>query len=258
MLDVELVHYSEVEKATAIFHRDGFVAIEGTLSSKQLGFAQEGARRVISEQLTAISLEKANRGYARYSFGSQIHHPEWTQLIDLPTVLSLVEHIFGSDAFYCSGAGGDYSMPGAKIQHLHSDIREFFHDPLNKVTYQDVPTPMLVINFLMVDFTEANGTIRFIPCTHRTRQPIPSLDAEPNWMKKSNLCAPAGTAIFRDVRCWHGGTANRSDEHRPMTSVGYYAPWFHRTRLDHSMSPSIYDMLSPRAAELCRNMIIGD
>ena len=76
MLDVELVHYSKVEKATAIFHRDGFVAIEGTLSSKQLRFAQEGARRVISEQLTAISLEKANRGYARYSFGSQIHHPD--------------------------------------------------------------------------------------------------------------------------------------------------------------------------------------
>ena len=36
-------------------------------------------------------------------------------------------------------------------------------------------------------------------------------------------------AVIRDVRCWHGGTANRSQESRPMTSVGYYAPWSPRT-----------------------------
>jgi len=45
-------------------------------------------------------------------------------------------------------------------------------------------------------------------------------------MKDSILCAPAGTAIVRDVRCWHGGTANTSDQIRPMTSVGYFPHWF--------------------------------
>jgi hypothetical protein len=258
MLDVEVVHCSDVEKATDIFHRDGFVAVEGTLNPEQLAFMQTGAQRIIAEQMAATPLEKANRGYARYSFGSQIHHPEWTQLIDLPGVLPLAEQIFGSDAFYCSGAGGDYSIPGAKIQRLHADIGEFFHDPLKKVTFQDVPVPFMVINFLMVDFTKANGAIRFVPCTHRSRQPIPSLDDEPNWMKQTILCAPAGTAVFRDVRCWHGGTANQSDEYRPMTSVGYYAPWFHRIHRDHTMTRAIYDTLSPRAAELCRHMMIGE
>lgn len=255
MLDVDIVHHSEIDRAAEIFHRDGFVAVEGTLNPEQLAFAQAGAKRVIAEQMEAIPLDKANRGYARYSFGSQVHHPEWTQLIDLPTVLPLAKRIFGSDDFYCTGAGGDYSTPGAEIQHLHADIGEFFHDPLNRVTFQDVPTPMLVINFLMVDFTEANGAIRFIPCTHRNRQQIPSLEDEPAWMKQSILCAPVGTAVFRDVRCWHGGTANRSNEHRPMTSVGYYAPWFRRNHPDTTMTRAVYDTLSPRAAELCRHMI---
>ena len=45
-------------------------------------------------------------------------------------------------------------------------------------------------------------------------------------MRTNHLCAPANTAIIRDVRCWHGGTANNSGQVRPMTSIGYYAPWF--------------------------------
>ncbi len=87
------------------------------------------------------------------------------------------------------GGGGDYSIPGAKIQPLHSDIGDFFHDPLGQVTFHDVPAPFVVINFLMVDFTRLNGAIRFVPGTQRSRHPIPSLDDEPEWMKNSILCA---------------------------------------------------------------------
>ena len=42
----------------------------------------------------------------------------------------------------------------------------------------------------------------------------------------SDRVAPINTAIIRDVRCWHGGTANNYNQKRPMTSVCYYAPWF--------------------------------
>lgn len=252
MLDIEIIPYANIEKAVTIFHRDGFVAVSGTLSEKQLAFAQAGANRVIAEQMAAIPLDEANRGYARYSFGQQIQHPEWIQLIDLPTVLPILEKIWGSSEFLCSGAGGDYSTPGAKIQHLHADIRDFFHDPLGQTTVFDVPPSLIVINYLMVDFKEINGAIRFVPATQRSRQSPPALDEEPEWMKKSIVCAPAGTALIRDVRCWHGGTANRSDENRAMTSAGYLAPWFYRPAQEPRLSRTIYETLSPRAKELCR------
>ena len=84
---------------------------------------------------------------------------------------------------------------------------------------------------------------------------IPTLAEEPEWMKRSVLCAPAGTAIIRDVRCWHGGTANNSDEIRPMMGFGYLAPWFRLPNLDPSLPRALYETLSPRAQTLCRFIV---
>ena len=88
----------------------------------------------------------------------------------------------------------------------------------------------------MIDFSAENGATRFIRGTHRSRHPIPSLEDEPAYMQHSIACAPARSALIRDVRCWHGGTANTSEDVRIMTSVGYYAPCF----------------VGPKAMEKCR------
>lgn len=253
-LQVSLLDVDEVDRAAAVFHRDGFVCLREALTPQQLAFAREGVARVIAEQTSVTPIERMNRGYARGSFGDQLHHPEWAMLVDLPTILPILEAIWKSREFTCSGAGGDYSLPGAKIQPLHSDMGEFLHDPWGAVTLQDLPAPFIVVNFLMVDFTAQNGAIRFVPGTHRSRSPLPALDEEPEWMRNGLLCAPAGTALIRDVRCWHGGTDNRSDHARPMTSAGYFAPWF-RPREAKVIPASLYETLSPRARELCRFLV---
>ncbi len=96
MLDVELVQPGETERATQIFYRDGFVAIADALTREQLEILRAGADRVVAEQMAAIDMEEANRGYARYSFGQQFHHPEWTQLIEQPTILPVLDAIWGN------------------------------------------------------------------------------------------------------------------------------------------------------------------
>lgn len=259
MLQVELVSPTEIEKAATIFHRDGFVVIKDALMPDQLKFAQAGAQRVIDQQTAETALEKANRGFARYSFGSQIEHPEWQMLIDLPTTTPILEAIWNSKDYSFIGGGGDYSLPGAKAQHLHSDMGEFFHDPIGQTTFHDVPAPFVVINFLMVDFSKENGAIRFVPGTQRARHEIPQQDVEPKWMKNGILCAPAGTAVIRDVRCWHGGTANTSEQIRPMTSAAYFAPWFQGypgTYLSRYLPRAIYQTLSPIGQHVCRSIVV--
>jgi hypothetical protein len=165
MLEVEIVHPEEVARAAAIFHRDGFVVVRDALTPAQLAFAQEGARRVIAEQMAVTPLEKGNRGHARYSFGPQLHHPEWLQLVDLPTILPILDRIWESTEYLCMGGGGDYSAPGAQIQPLHSDMGDFLKDPLGQVTVRDLPAPFIVVNFMMVEFREINGATRFVPGT---------------------------------------------------------------------------------------------
>lgn len=161
----------------------------------------------------------------------------------------------GRAHFTCCVAGGDYPTPGARIQHLHADLGDFFNDPLGQVTFRDIHAPIIAVNFLMVDFTERNGATRLFPCTHRSRVAPPSLEDEPRWMKRSILCAPAGTTIFRDNRLWHGGTANTSDEIRPMTVMAYTAPWYRCPGSDTPLPRSVYDTLSPRGQELCRHLV---
>lgn len=255
MLDVELVAPADPDRAAFVFHRDGFVALRQALSPEQLAFAQAGARRVAAEQMAATPLDRANRGYARFSYGSQIHHREWALLVDLETVLPTLEAIWQSRDFACMGGGGDYSAPGARIQPLHSDLADMLRDPLGQVSAFDLPAPFLVVNFLMTQFRADNGAIRFVPGTQRTRLRPPPVEEEPRHWRESIVCAPAGTALVRDVRCWHGGTANASQDLRIMTSAGYWAPWFRRPGADRTLPLTVYRGLSPRAQELCRGIV---
>jgi hypothetical protein len=256
--DFEIVEAGNVEAATRVFRRDGFVLLANALTDRQLQLAQQGADRIVEEQTAAIALDKANRGFARYSFGQQIQHPEWAQLVDLPPVSDIVTTIWGSDDVTCSGGGGDYSLPGAKIQHLHSDIADCLNDPEGRTVLADLPTPFIVVNFPMVDFRRENGATRFIPCTQRHRQRPPGLDKEPEWMRQQIVRAPAGSALIRDVRTWHGGTANTSNETRVMTSVGYYAPWFRRPGSAEAVMPyDVYESLTERGQRWCRSLALG-
>ena len=81
---------------------------------------------------------------------------------------------------------------------------------------------VIAVNFNMVDFTRENGPIRQIPATQNLDQRPPPLRDEPASMKLSTVCPlPAGSAIFRDNRAWHGGTPNLSDHVRAIPNVEY-------------------------------------
>ncbi len=269
---LEVVTPDEVERATRIFHRDGFVLVRDALNQEQLEFLKAGCDRVISDILELDQDRRGNRGSHRYSFGSSsltgqlVHNPEWAMLIDLPTVTPILTSIFGSANYHLRGGGGDFCLPGAvSYQPLHSDMAdrtEFegftfgsFKDHRGRLTYRDLPVPYICCNFLMVDFTSTNGPTRQIPGTQHSRQEIPTLEQEPEWMKLSTVCpAPAGSVMIRDVRAWHGGTPNVSDEVRAMPNAEYFAPWY-REESRRFVPRDIYDSLSDFGKKLCQYVV---
>ena len=265
---LDVVKPDEVDRAVALFHRDGFVAVADALDDRQLAALRHAADEVIGA-LVEADPEGAVGGGAgglphRYSFGGtsaarhMFHRSEWCQLIDLPTTTPILTAIFGSPDYIVYGAGGDLALPGAiEYQGLHSDnVWTELHDPVGGLSMRDLPTPVVHINFPLVDLTPENGPIRQIPGSQRSRAPIPSLADEPEWMRLSTVCPlPAGSAIIRDARCWHGGTPNLSNQVRAMPNVEFMAPWFRSEALIRSMPFDQWEKLSPHAQRLSRYVV---
>ena len=224
----------------------------------------------------------------RYCYGTtsgsrqMMHDPAWTAMIDLPTTTPILTEIFATHDYLVWGGGGDLSLPGAiEYQHLHTDGVDtqptggdaearlaYFRgqgvdvDPAKSFSDLDFRTQRLVmdrtptgvtINFTMTDLTWENGPIREIPGTQTATQPPPVPDEEPEWMRLSTLVgAPAGSAIFRDVRTWHGATPNLSREVRALPSIEYSAGWRSGSGSQKTMPYEIWETLSPHAQRICR------
>ena len=265
---LEVVAPDDVDRAVTLFHRDGFVAVRDVLEPDRLDRLRAAAGEII-EIIEAADPHGAVGGGAgglphRYSFGGtsasrhMFHRPEWCELIDTPVTTPILTAIFGSADYIAYGAGGDLALPGAiEYQGLHSDnVWTELHDPVGGVSMRDLPVPVVHINFPLVDLTNENGPIRQVPGTHRSRAPIPTLADEPEWMRLSTVCPlPAGSAIIRDARCWHGGTPNLSREVRAMPNIEYMAPWFRSPALIRSMSYATWAALSSHAQRLCRYIV---
>jgi ectoine hydroxylase-related dioxygenase (phytanoyl-CoA dioxygenase family) len=269
---LEVLQPKDIERATALFHRDGFVVIENALTSEQVSYLKSGCDEVISEIISLDDKHTGNRGSHRYSFGgssltrSQLHRPEWQMLLDNPYMLDMLTAMFGSPNFCLRAASGDFCLPGAvDYQPLHSDVQDWrnddktpfsaYHDPLGGLTIRDLPAPYICVNFLPQDVTRLNGPTRQIPGTQKSRVPIPRLEAEPEWMRLSTVCpAPAGSMMIRDVRAWHGGTPNLSDHTRAIPNLEFYAPWF-REPIVPGITYQAYKQLSPRAQQLAQHCV---
>lgn len=265
---LEVVTPDEIDRAAALFHRDGFVAVRDCVPPEQLERLRRAAAEAIQVLVDADPDASVGGGAGglphRYSFGGtsatrqMFHRPEWCELIDMPTTTPILSAIFGSADYVVCGSGGDLALPGAiEYQGLHSDnMWSELHDPVGGVSMRDLPVPAVHINFPLIDLTPENGPIRQVPGTQRSRAPIPRLADEPDWMRFSTICPlPAGSAIFRDARCWHGGTPNLSRDVRAMPNVEYFAPWFRSEALMRSMSYETWRTLTPHAQRICRYVV---
>ncbi len=264
---LEILEPDAVEHAVKLFRRDGFVVIGDVLTEEQIDILASGCDEVVSEIIALDKDRRGNRGSHRYSFGgssltrSQLHRPEWQMLLDIPCVTKILTAIFGSDSYSLRAASGDFCLPGAvDYQRLHADTRDWvsdtetpfnaFHDPRGLMSIRDLPCPYVCVNFLPQDVTRLNGPTRQIPGTQNSREPIPGLNDEPEWMRLSTVCpVSAGGVMIRDVRAWHGGTPNVSDSIRSIPNLEFYAPWF-REPIVKGISYKDYKNLSAHAQRL--------
>jgi len=249
-------------EAARIFQQVGLVAIPGALHGEVLERLREASTRVMNAIIEHDPQGRGTNGRLRYSFGacsstgSQLHHPEWAALLDLSAVTDVLDEIWGP-GYACNKAGGDFCLSGAfSHQCLHSDVQDLGPRVLSHET-----APFIAVNFLLEGQTPFNGPLRHIPRTQR-QDPCqaPTLENEPQEMLLSTMCPlPAGTALIRDLRAWHGGTPNISTRPRSMPNVEFVAPTLVQPRTwIKSMPFDIWRGLSARGQQLSRHICAAE
>ena len=278
---LESVDHEDVQRAAKLFYRDGFVVVADVVPEDILNELKEACMSLVRSMVRCDAHRKGNRGSHRYSFseafesGSCLHLRPWARLVDMPRLTPVLQHIFDSPDYRLAGAGGDFVLPGAiGYQPLHTDLNDrvayksseggaevhgAFRDPRGILTVRDLPCPFLSCNVVLENIDRLDGPMRHIPGTQHSREATPSLSDEPAWMRFSTLCPlRAASVIIRDVRAWHGGTPNLSDNTvRILPNVEFFAPWY-RERIARPLMPlEVWrsDALSDYARELSRDVV---
>jgi ectoine hydroxylase-related dioxygenase (phytanoyl-CoA dioxygenase family) len=129
-------------------------------------------------------------------------------------VLAVVRRMLGEDAIL-EAFGAVVSLSGADAQHVHRDSPLLFDAAIAPL----LPCHAVTVALPLVDMDEVQGTTALWPGSHRWK--TRSTEAAPDI-----LAIPAGSCLLWDYRLYHGGTANRSAQARPMLYATYARSWY--------------------------------
>jgi ectoine hydroxylase-related dioxygenase (phytanoyl-CoA dioxygenase family) len=197
---------------------NGYVILEDMIPQEKVAGMLERFDALLEAKRAS---EPSNRGVNRF----QMHLPFEMPFADPilyanPTVLAILENLFGSDMI-CTYFASDTPFPGSDYQKVHLDTRL----PFPEGPY-GVPVYSVVLNTPLVDFTEENGPLEIWPNgTHLIAQPkdMERLAAK---MPSRRLLSKTGSILLRDARLWHRGTPSHGTRSRPNLAIVYSRGWF--------------------------------
>lgn len=146
-------------------------------------------------------------------------------------VISVTHSLLG-DGLHNGFYSGNTAVGGsAQRQPVHADTGQLW--PNLAVAH---PPFALVVNIPVVDATAANGSTEIWPGTHTdTTVYVQQSDIKlpPEAVEARRAVRPplqpnvrAGSVVIRDIRLWHAGMPNTTDQARPMIAMIHYVSWW--------------------------------
>jgi hypothetical protein len=161
----------------------------------------------------------------------------YPDIIANPIVMSIARELMGS--IRLSLYTGNTMLPHTtQPQPLHWDEYQLWpgleHAP---------PVAALAANIPLVDVTLENGAMEAWPGTHldvrSARGASGSLLVPNEWIEARRAeCPPVrvplpkGALLLRDLRMWHRGTTNSTNEARPLVALSYQPSWYRPLAID--------------------------
>jgi ectoine hydroxylase-related dioxygenase (phytanoyl-CoA dioxygenase family) len=182
--------------------------------------------------------------------------------IENPWAVQILDATIGADfwaklPYHCNSTAPHWP----ETQEIHRDQAHLFPDlPLA------LPPHMMVVHIPLVDFSDANGSTEVWPGTHLITDHAESyrpqdggitgqLEERGKLMPSIRTNMPAGSTVVRDMRVWHRGMPNTTDQRRTMMSLVYhrYFPTLgYQYKACEPLADRVISQLSARAQHIFR------
>ncbi|KAF4817933.1 Kanamycin B dioxygenase [Colletotrichum siamense] len=225
-----------LELAVRHLHADGLVVVEDVVPHKDLDALNE---KMVKDARYLQSL--GEKGPFNYNLGNLQQDPPpvaeyfYKSIFTNPIATQITSNVLGPRPkwTFCSANSAMPPLPGASPQRqpVHSDA-DFDH-PSHPFA--------LVTNIPLVSMTPENGSTELWLGTHtadvsaqegkhgerasgRIRENL--LTERRGVRGPSQPDVKKGSIVLRDLRLWHAGMPNMSDEVRVMLAMIHFAPWY--------------------------------
>lgn len=220
-----------IQQCLTYFHRDGFFVLENAIDNTLVDRLYD---RMVEDNKEYLSKKHMvwNQGVATKNV-SQIPplDPEWLHKDFYANVhmTRILENLIG---------------PRPELRFLNSNVacpqgtgRQAVHSDVNH-RFPSIPFG-IVMNTYLQDSDESNGVTEVWCGTHNAYpHPEQLKHKESGFIRKDHIQHRAkvkmpvqpkvrkGSICFRDLRLWHAGMPNKSDKHRIMLAIDYFAQWY--------------------------------
>lgn len=226
-----LTRADTIQQCLITFHRDGFFVLENAINNDTI---EQLYQKMVEDNDTYLS-----KSFLQYNQGVATKNvsqcppltPEFLRQEVYANVhmLRILENLLGprpelrfiSANVACPGATGR--------QAVHSDVNHKFPE----IAFG------IVMNTYLQDSDETNGVTEIWCGTHNCYpQEEQQIHKESGWIRKDAIQRRAkerrpvqpkvkkGSICFRDLRLWHAGMPNKSDQHRIMLAIDYFSEWY--------------------------------
>lgn len=126
---------------------------------------------------------------------------------------------------------GNTALPSGNRQPVHADMGQLWAN-----LEQPTPPFALVVNVPVVDMSEENGSTEIWPGTHRDTTVFVQqgdIKVAESVLEKQRAVSPPlqpnvkrGSILIRDMRLWHRGMPNHTQNPRPMIAMIHWVSWW--------------------------------
>ena len=220
---------AKVEQAAEAIATDGYVILDVVVAHEHLDVLHVKMTEDSQKLLRAEKWGGAGNVRGHLQQGAPPMAPYvFRDIVSNPFVIQVTKRVLGNGVtgpggkMFNSFYGGNTNCPGSQEQALHRD-----HPHLWPNLEQAHPPFALAINIFFVQVTEENGATELWPGSHLNtkafdkdniaaqRQVAPPIRAE----------TEKGSIVIRDMRLWHRGMTNHSNEFRHMINMNHNMYW---------------------------------